>query len=304
MKFPFPSVKMVIYLLIVTITSALIIGAVAYFVAQYLYSFVVSGQDVTKDPFHLLSTGGVFFIMIAVIVQGVLISIIIGEKIIKEPKPIDADVVETAVSSLRFVTSFLYILIFSILGITAFLLLSTTSVGLNYLPILVNLSAPSIVSLSVVVITLVVAVIAMGELLLRKDFHFNVTKMCIDVLEKRKNDEDKRMHFLRIALNSYNRFIERNFRLEFETAKVFSMIVSNKDKKAKIKEIVDSFDGDDKFKPIAYLSEIGSINNSEPFLVKQRLWTTAKEVGTFLAVIIPVFITVVQLIQSYVKFIP
>jgi hypothetical protein len=214
MKFPFPSVKMVIYLLIVIITSALIIWGVAYLVAQYLNSFVVSGQDITKDPWYQLASWGMIFIFFAEFGQGVIISVLIGDKIIKEPQTILVKDVETAVSSLRYVTSFFYILIFCILGITAFLLLNTTNVGLNYSPILVNLSSPSIVTLSLVVIKLVVAVIAMGERLVRKDFQFYIAKMSGLVVGKTVKDEDKRMRFLGIVLNSYDKFMAKNVPLD------------------------------------------------------------------------------------------
>jgi hypothetical protein len=183
------------------------------------------------------------------------------------------------------------------LGITAFFFFNAINERLVHLPKLLYLSTPAIVSLSGAVITLVVAVIAMGERLVRKDFQFYIAKMSVHVMGKTEKDEDKRMRFLGIVLNSYDNFIKKNLRLEFDTAKVFSMILTSKDKDKKMKEIVESFNGDDKFKPVTCLSE-GSVKNSEPFLVKKRLWTTIKEVGTFLAVIIPVIIAVAQLIQS------
>lgn len=293
---------MVLYLLIVSFTSALVIGGVAYLVAEYFTSSIASGKDMTQDPFHYVVNGEMIFIFIAIIIQGGIIYYLIEEKIIKEPQPIEVDDVEKAVSSLRYITIFFYILTLSIVGIATFLFLNTSSIGLKYLPMSVNTSIPSMVSLIVGMITLVVDVIITGTLLLRKDFQFNIAKMCIDLIRKNEKDEDKRTRFLGFAIDSYNKFIKRNLRLEFDTAKVFSMIISNKEKKTRIKEIVDSFDGNDKFKPVAYLAEIGGVKNTEPFLVRKKLWTNVKEVGTFLAVIIPVLVTIIQLIQLFQSF--
>jgi hypothetical protein len=284
------------------ITSAISIGGIAYLLAQYL-----SGKDLVKDPnfqfFSTLTRIGAVLIIGGVPIQAAIISWLIGKKIIKEPNSTAVNLVKTAVSSLRYVTNFFYILLVVTLGITAFLFFNGINVGLKYSLVLPTLSTPAVVYLSFVVITLVAAIIAMGDRLVRKDFQFYIAKMSAHVLGK-SSDEDERMRFLRIALNSYDKFIERNLQLEFDVAKILAMIIANDDKKTKITKIVKSFEGADKFNPVISLSEIGRIKDSEPILVKKRIWTTAKEVGTFLAVIIPVLVTVVQLILSYVKFNP
>lgn len=77
------------------------------------------------------------------------------------------------------------------------------------------------------------------------------------------------------------------------------MILTSKDKSTKMKKIVESFRGNDKFKPVNCLSEIGNVQTPEQFLVKKKLWTTIKEVGTFLSIVIPLLIAVLQFILPY-----
>lgn len=291
-----PRRNLVLWLLVAPFIFALIIGALLYLIVEN-YEYLL---EKVPNSLNIMAT----IIIIVVIADGASAWSYIAVKIYDEPescvKKTDAEI-ETDVDDLQYSTKFFYILIFVILGITAFFFFNAINEQLLHLPRLLSLSTPVIVSLSGAVIALVIAVIAMGERLVRKDFQFYIAKMSVRVMGKTTNNEDKRMRFLGIVLNSYNKFIEKKLRLEFDIAKVYSMILTAKDKEAKFEEIVESFNGDDKFKPITYLSDA---NNAEPFLVKKKLWTNVNEVGTFLAVIIPALIAVVQLVQSYVKFIP
>lgn len=285
-----PRRNLVLWLLVAPFIGALITGALFYIIVQN-YDYLIE-----KVPNSLNVIAG--FIIIVVIGVGGSSWSYIAVKIYDEPeswdKKTDAEI-ETAVDDLQYATKFFYILIFVILAITAFFFFNAINEVIVLFPRLLYISTPALVSLSAAVITLVIAVIGMGAKLVRKDFQFYKAKMSVHVLGNTQNNEDKRMRFLGILLNSYNEFLEKNLRVEFDTAKVFSMILTATDKDAKIKEIVKSFEENDKYKPVISLSEV---KNSEEFLVKKRFWTNVNEVGTFLAVVIPALIAVVQLIQS------
>ena len=58
----------------------------------------------------------------------------------------------------------------------------------------------------------------------------------------------------------------------------------------------------DKLKPVNCLSTFANLEPKEQFLIRKKISTKIKEVGTFLAVIIPVLITVLQL--AFPQFFP
>jgi len=222
-----------------------------------------------------------------------------------DPETIPPHLEETAVNDLQHIAIIFYILIFAIVGIAIFLIFIGGKIfGVEWLPGLIFLPPAASTTLSYVLVILALVVLFMGGGFLKKDFQYYIAKMSVHVSDE-TDDGNKKIRFLGIALNSYNEFIERNLQLEFDTAKVFSVILTH-DKTEKIKELIESFKSEDKFKPITPLSEIGLSQNSEQFLVKKRIWTSIKEVGTFLAVIIPVLIAVLQLIIPFLvsKFLP
>jgi hypothetical protein len=287
-----PRRNLILWLLVSPFVSALISGGLLYIMVQnfpYLLKEIPNSLNIMAA-----------FIIGVPIVDGIAIFLFISFKIYNKPLSWDektwdekTEEIESSVNDLQYAPKFFYILIFVIMGITVFFFVNAINEKLFNL----SLSSPALVSLSGAVIALVIAVIAMGIHFVSQDFEFHVAKMSVHVVGKTDKNEDKRMRFLRIVLNSYNKFIEKKLRLEYDTARVFSMILTATDKDKKIKEIVGSFDGGDKFKPVTSLSD----DKSEPFFVRKRLWTNVNEVGTFLAVIIPALIAIAQVIPSILQ---
>ena len=131
---------------------------------------------------------------------------------------------------------------------------------------------------------------------LNRDFRFSLAKRCMYVARKEEN-QVKKIHYLIIGLIQYNKYLKRNLNVQFDDVRVYSNIISSSsDKKQIVKTIAASFEDDnDKLKPTNSLSTFSNLEPKEQFLVKKSLSTKIKEVGTFLAAIIPVLITILQL---------
>jgi hypothetical protein len=70
------------------------------------------------------------------------------------------------------------------------------------------------------------------------------------------------------GLSSYNKYLKRNFDLEFDDTRVVSNIISSSDKNQKMKTIEEFFtdNPDDKLKPVNCLSTLANLKSEEQFL--------------------------------------
>jgi hypothetical protein len=131
---------------------------------------------------------------------------------------------------------------------------------------------------------------------LRRDFRFIMAQRCMDVANEEANKVEK-INYLIAGLSWYNKYLKRNFDLEFDEKRVASNIISSSsDKNQIVKTIEKSFNEDslDRLKPASCLSTFANLESKEQFLIDKKISTKIKEVGTFIAVIIPVLITVLQ----------
>ena len=82
----------------------------------------------------------------------------------------------------------------------------------------------------------------------RNEFGFHFARKSMIVLEgmlrEDRKDEVKKIHFLMMALKRYNKFIKKNLKLEFDSAKICSSILSRVDKKQTLDELVRCFEID------------------------------------------------------------
>jgi hypothetical protein len=149
----------------------------------------------------------------------------------------------------------------------------------------------------------------------KKDFQFIFGRKCISVADI-EADYAKKINYLLAALTSYNKYLKRNFTLEFDESRVASNIISSDDKNQKVKEIAKSFSVDDDYrrKPNFYIIQqyklvdklkpascISTFANMEPkiqFLTAKHLSTRIKEVLMLLAAIIPAGIGVIELVNA------
>jgi hypothetical protein len=116
----------------------------------------------------------------------------------------------------------------------------------------------------------------------------------MNVLENKK-DEVNKTYYLILGLNSYNKFLKRNLKLQSDDAMVCSKIISSSEKNQSLNLITASFKDSDKLKPVSCLSDILKLSDKDQFLVKKRLGDKIKDAVTILTAIIPVVISIVQL---------
>jgi hypothetical protein len=136
----------------------------------------------------------------------------------------------------------------------------------------------------------------LGLFYLRRDYPFIMAQKCICEANK-EVDKAGKINYLVAGLSWYNKYLKKNFDLQFDDKRVTSNILSSSSDKNQIVETIEkSFSEDslDKLKPINCLSTFANLDPKEQFLIDKKLSTRIKEIGTFLAAIIPVIITVLQ----------
>jgi hypothetical protein len=147
---------------------------------------------------------------------------------------------------------------------------------------------------STLIISVYTMFVGLSKSYSRKDFRFQFAKVCIDTLEK-KEDEVNKIYYLTKGLNSYNKFLKRNLKLQFDDTMVCSKIISSSNKNQSLNLLSASFKDNDKLKPVSCLSTIIKLPDTEQLLVKEKLEVKIKDLITVLAAIIPVMISILQL---------
>jgi hypothetical protein len=134
----------------------------------------------------------------------------------------------------------------------------------------------------------------MFEFFITKEFRFYFAHACIRLMVK-QGDQIKKMHYLILGLNSYNRYLRRNLNLQFNDAKVYAGILGGNKEKI-TNDIADSFRSD-KLKPLNILYE--TLADKNDFFVKQKIGQKVKDWGTLLAALIPVTITLLHFLLPH-----
>jgi hypothetical protein len=130
------------------------------------------------------------------------------------------------------------------------------------------------------------------------DFRFIMAKKSIG-LANEEAYQDGKINYLIAGLSWYNKYLKRNFDLQFDEKRVASTIITSSDDKNKIVEKIEkSFNEDslDKLKPASCLSTFAHLKPEEQFLMDKQLSTKIKEVLTLLAAIVPAVIGVIQFV--------
>ena len=128
----------------------------------------------------------------------------------------------------------------------------------------------------------------------QRDFRFQFAKACMNVIENKK-DEVNKIYYLMLGLDSYNKFLKRNIKLQFDDTMVCSKIISSSEKNQSLNLITASFKDNDKLKPVSCLSNIIKLPDKGQFLVKKPLKGKIKDAVTILTAIIPIVISILQL---------
>jgi hypothetical protein len=132
---------------------------------------------------------------------------------------------------------------------------------------------------------------------IRKDFGFYLARAYFAV-SSQKEDSVKKFKYLRLALDTYNKFLERNLKLKIkDIMRIYSKIMSaSTDQKIKMREsIAKAFQEEDKLELARQLSEISSLLDEEEFLVKERT-ILSQQLKDILTIIIPAIISIVGFI--------
>jgi len=149
-------------------------------------------------------------------------------------------------------------------------------------------------------LTVLAAMLKMVFALSRKRFRLYFAKGCLSIA-KNSNDEVEKMEYLIKGLDSYNSYLKRHIKLEVnDIKKIYSKITTlpAKEKMDTVNRIIQSFESGDTLEPVRYLSTLHD-NKTELFLAEEPLEQKIKLQVTYAAGIIPVILTVIQIVINY-----
>jgi hypothetical protein len=116
----------------------------------------------------------------------------------------------------------------------------------DYYMKLVNFYSPLMVFSNTLASIAIAAFLRLITQNLKREFRFYFAKACCKIISE-KNDEVEKMKYLFLLLSSYNKYLERNVKIEINDFKKIFSIILNKDTKQQvdiIKSICVSLDGD------------------------------------------------------------
>jgi hypothetical protein len=134
----------------------------------------------------------------------------------------------------------------------------------------------------------------------RKEFGYYAAKSLLQIIMQEKVESKKAQYLIR-ATKLYDRFLRRALNLEINDAKkIYSKILSDYkiDKNKSIELIYQSFESNDKLNPLKCLSKILNVQETDNFLIDESLGRKIKDLAIFFATIIPVAVTIIQLLLS------
>ena len=177
----------------------------------------------------------------------------------------------------------------------------------NTLTILDILREKPSLNSSLIVFSSILAYISIAAILrittqnLKRDFRFYFAKGCCKIISH-KNEEVEKMKYLFLLLSSYNKYLQRNLKIQINDIKKIYSIILYKDKNQQI-EIMESICAaleEDRLKLARYLSSLQKIPDSE-FYVKESLFQQLKIIGVFLVAAIPIIISIIHTIKIFLK---
>ena len=133
----------------------------------------------------------------------------------------------------------------------------------------------------------------------KRDFRFYYARGCFSFLIKRKDHAEK-MRYLVMGINSYNKYLKKNLKLQINNIdNLHSKIISNFiiHNSMFIDSLHKTFQTDNKLLPLRYIISFLNLE-TEQFLVKESLWEKIKDWGAFLVAVIPVAISIIQLLLN------
>jgi hypothetical protein len=132
-----------------------------------------------------------------------------------------------------------------------------------------------------------------------KNFRYYYAKGCFQILTRR-SDKEEMMKFLVMGINSYNKFLKRNLKLQINNIhNLYSKIISNFIfmNSLFVNSLSKTFQNEDKLLPLRLILHFSNLAE-EQFLIQESLWEKIKEWATFLVAIIPVTISIIQFLLT------
>jgi hypothetical protein len=131
----------------------------------------------------------------------------------------------------------------------------------------------------------------------RKEFRYYMARAYIKSMPD-KYDDVRKLKWLIMTLDAYNKYLLRNLKLQIDNLKVYSTLLaeSNVQITDRIKSLSESFDHTDKLMPARRLSEIMKIEKYEDFLTKQTIGAKIITWGTLAGGILSVAISIIQML--------
>jgi len=150
-----------------------------------------------------------------------------------------------------------------------------------------------------IVFSTILAYIAIAAILrittqnLKREFRFYFAKACCKIISA-KNDEAEKMKYLFLLLSSYNKYLQRNLKIEINDIKKIYSIILSKEANQQI-EIIESICASlegERLKLARYLSSLQKIPDSE-FYIKVSLFEQLKTIAAFLVAVITIVISII-----------
>jgi hypothetical protein len=117
------------------------------------------------------------------------------------------------------------------------------------------------------------------------------------MISSQNEDSVEKLRYLILALDAYNRFLERSLKLKIkDIMRVYSLIISaSAEQKIKIRDSIEKAFEKDKLELTRQLAEISSLPDEEEFLINERTLLNQR-LKDILTIIIPAIISIVGFI--------
>lgn len=269
---------------------------------SYIYGYYYFETVLTDHYFDLNSNHIAFIALVCallcytlVIIYGFYPIIFTAEKYIKHKGYQDIAI------EFKFVKKTLFI------GIPILIILTTADQLLTYLQLdsyllnnyllLYDFSFAILASSIAVVIGALLRVLTQ---IIKSEFRLYLAKgYCIVASEKQEDDLYK-IKYLFSSLDSYNKYLLR--RMEFgikNINKIYSDIIyADTKKKDEIIRSVCQYLAEDRLKLAIYLSTLFKVPDTEQIFIKETLMQKLRTIGAFLVAVIPIVVSIIQLIHK------
>jgi hypothetical protein len=134
--------------------------------------------------------------------------------------------------------------------------------------------------------------------LIKREFRFYFAKTCFTIVSKHEGNSRKIRYFT-LGLNSYNKYLRRHLHFEIkDIQKIYSKFIyaDTKNKDEIVKSLCESMEAD-RLQVARYLSALAEVSATELF-VNESSVEKLKSIGAFVAVVIPIIISIIEIVRG------